>query len=85
MISIRISNNTLNIDTGNFKGDVEEVRKELQAFANKNSIKYSGFRGYGTLTVNEVKHAITPYGIDIEMMLEFCGLENPAPTNHFGF
>ncbi|WP_133134236.1 hypothetical protein [Legionella santicrucis] len=74
-------NRTLNIDVGDFKGDVDEVKAQLQAYADKNKIEFSGFRGYGTLTVNGVKHNITPYGIDIPMMLEFFGFPNSTLSN----
>jgi len=74
-MSIKIKDNTINLDKGSFAGDVALAIKSIQAFCDQNTVtSASQGHGWGSLTVNGVKHAITPYGIDIAMMLKFCNL-----------
>ncbi len=76
-LDIRLqSGNGIELEKGNFEGDIQNAMTYLQTFCadpqNTISIRSRG-RGYGTVTVNGVDHSYTPYGIDLKMMLEFCG------------
>lgn len=74
------SGNTINLEKGDFNGSVSKAMTYLQDFCNhaKNTVTIESFgHGYGKLTVNDQKHDITPYGIDIKMMLNFCGGKSP--------
>jgi hypothetical protein len=72
-IDLKIHGDTLNIDIGEYKGDISKAEKYLKEFCAKNKVEYSS-RGHGggTLTVNGENHRITPFGIDLDMMLKFC-------------
>lgn len=75
----RTKNVCVNIfDFGNFPGDVDAACEAIQAFADKaeNTISSKSHGGgYGEIIVNGKKHNYTPYGIDVPMMLKFCGLD----------
>ncbi|WP_454780224.1 hypothetical protein [Legionella sp. WA2022007384] len=80
-IQIAIKNTKLNIDKGNFDGRLEAAQEAIQAFADQNEIIYQSHgHGYGSLSVNSVAHSITPYGIDVSMMLQFCGINESELT-----
>lgn len=81
MIHITLKNNKLNIDKGHFEGSLEAAEEAIQSFADKNDITYESHgHGYGTLSINGIKHGITPYGIDVPMMLEFCSIDASTLT-----
>lgn len=77
-VDIKITNGkTLTVEQGSFVGDREMARELIQDFCVKNTVTYQSHgHGYGALTVNDANHNITPYGIDLPMMLEFCGIKN---------
>jgi hypothetical protein len=76
-MSIKIPNNTLYLNRGTFKGNVVKAIQEIQTYCNINNVEIqSRGHGYATLIINEKNHSITPYGIDILMMLEFCNFES---------
>lgn len=78
----KVAGHTLNIDQGNFSGDLEKARKAIQSFVDKNTFTYKSHgHGYGTLTVNGKDHHINPYGVDISMMFEFCGIDESEFTS----
>lgn len=73
--SIRIKDDSLNIDKGYFTGNLKKAQKAIQAFVDKNIFTYESMRDYGTLTINGIDHDITPYGVDVFMMLQFCNID----------
>jgi hypothetical protein len=75
-LKLKIANNSINLEKGDFTGNVSKAMAALQEFCNQNKVKYDslGF-GYGELYINDTLHEINPYGIDIEMMLRFCGMK----------
>lgn len=67
-------NNYLNIDLTNFTGDVDAAMTFVQDFCDTHKVSYKSYgHGYADLIIDGVTHDITPYGIDISMMIEFCG------------
>ncbi|QLZ67870.1 hypothetical protein FOLKNPGA_00644 [Legionella sp. PC1000] len=81
MIHIKIKNTQLNINKGHFEGSLGAAEEAIQSFADQNEITYKSLgHGYGTLTVQGVNHQITPYGIDISMMLEYCNIDESELT-----
>lgn len=78
-VAIHIKNKKLNIQQGTFDGDLELAREAIQSFADTNELTYQSFgHGYGCLTVNGAQHHTNPYGIDMLMMLEFCGIDKSS-------
>ena len=52
-----------------------QLKRQFKLLQIRNELTYQSLgRGYGSLSVNSVVHSITPYGIDISMMLQFCGI-----------
>lgn len=78
-LSLQFSNSEgVNLELGNFRGNVSNAMKYLQDFCNSNVVEIESYgRDYGALFVNGQKHSYTPYGIDLKMMLEFCGGKTP--------
>jgi hypothetical protein len=74
-LSVHLKNGeTINLEKGSFNGDVSKAMNYLQDFSSHAKMEiYSYGHGYGNLIINGQKHRITPYGIDIEMMLRLCG------------
>lgn len=64
----------INLEKGKFNGDVSKAMIYLQDFCSQAIAKSNSYGwGYGELIINGQKHSLTPYGIDIDMMLSFCG------------
>lgn len=81
IIQITIKNTKLHINKGDFEGSFGTAEEAIQAFADNHQITYKSLgHGYGTLCVQGVEHSITPYGIDISMMLKFCGIDESTLT-----
>lgn len=77
--TLNINNDTINLAKGNFQGNVSDAMNYLQDFCTKNTIRYQSLGlGYGKLFVNQKLHNITPYGIDLKMMLRYCGNKKPS-------
>lgn len=75
--SIAIQGATINLEVGNFKGNVPQAIDVIQKFCGENNVRIESIgHGYNELHVNDQCHDLTPYGIDIEMMLGFCGFNN---------
>ncbi|AWN73299.1 hypothetical protein LEAN103870_09495 [Legionella anisa] len=80
-IHIKVKNTQLSIDKGHFEGSLGAAEEAIQFFADQNEITYKSLgHGYGILTVQGMNHHITPYGIDISMMLEFCNIDESKLT-----
>ncbi len=79
-IILRLQNGApLPLKKGTFQGNIENATAYLQGFCNQNPVTYNHFGlGYMDLVVNNQPHDITPYGVDIEMMLQYCGGKTPA-------
>lgn len=80
---INIRDNKIGVSKGNYKGDVSQALGFIQGFCDKNHVKMESYgRGYNVLYINDQPHDITPYGIDLNMMIEFCGgnPDNLKPT-----
>ncbi|NNM59754.1 MAG: hypothetical protein HKM04_08065 [Legionellales bacterium] len=86
--------NTLGIDKGQYQGNVTEAIKKIEEFCADPAItiEMKSMRGYGTMTISNANngysasHSYNPYGIDIEMMLNYIELANaPEPNSSFRF
>jgi hypothetical protein len=76
ILKIKIKDSFLSIEQGSFDGDTDKAQEAIQAFVDLHEVtQKSGGHGYGTLTVDGTPHSITPYGIDISMMLAFCKID----------
>lgn len=79
MFSIQLRNaGTLNLENGKFEGDKAKARTAIEKFTldPQNTFAYESLGwGYATLTINETKYDITPYGIDFQMMLRWCDID----------
>ncbi|KTD58875.1 hypothetical protein [Legionella shakespearei] len=74
----------IGIDKGQFTGDVDKALDAIRAFCANNRIKINSFGfGYADLIIEDKTHSLTPYGVDIDMMLGFCGIDL-TPTNNAG-
>ena len=76
-VDIRFGNeqNTLGISTGQFAGNVDQAISAIRAFSSRHDIKIvSEGYGWNELTIEEKTYSLGPYGIDIDMMLKFCGI-----------
>ncbi len=72
--SIKTTAGEINIENGNFSGDIAAACAFIQAECDKTTIGYESFgHGYGELTIGGKKYDISPYGIDINMMLGYFG------------
>lgn len=74
-LSVKFQNGEIvNLEKGKFNGNVSKAMAYLQDFCSHTTAESNSYGcGYGDLIINGQKHDITPYGIDIEMMLRFCG------------
>ncbi|QMT59283.1 hypothetical protein [Legionella sp. PC997] len=80
-IQIKIENTHLNIDRGSFEGSIGAAEEAIQSFADHHEISYKSLgHGNATLIVQGMEHGITPYGIDISMMLKFCNIDESQLT-----
>lgn len=75
-----VSGDTIYLEKGDsFDGSVPKAMAYLQDFCNENTIEIESLAGgYGYLTVNGETHKFTPYGINVKMMLEYCGNKKPT-------
>ncbi|WP_392537921.1 hypothetical protein [Legionella sp. 227] len=84
-IRIAVKNTYLNVEKGQFEGSLELAQEAIQAFLDKNVATYTAYgQGFGLLQINDATHDITPYGIDIPMMLEFCGIDQSTLSKQMG-
>ena len=71
-MSITIKNDIIYLNDSN--PCIENINK-IQEFCNNNSVEIESLGyGYAILKINDNKYDITPYGIDIPMMIKFCKL-----------
>jgi hypothetical protein len=71
--------NEININLGDYTGDLSQAKETIQAFCNQNEVTYTGLGiGYATLTVNGQPRELTPYHIDIKMILDIVAKHSPA-------
>ena len=65
----------LGVDQGDFNGDIPKAEKFIQDFCSTNEVvdRSDGYGGWGDLTINGKTHETTPYGVDLNMMIEYCG------------
>ena len=74
--------NSIGIEKGQFRGDVEQAIKAIQAFANDkaNKISMESFgHGYGSITINGKENDYSRTGIDILEMLRLCNIKLEEP------
>lgn len=72
--SIKIKNNSINVTKGDFTGNIPSAIDFIQDFYKKKTVEIKSFGyGYGELKVDGKVHHINPYGIDLNMMISFCG------------
>ncbi|MCW8399735.1 hypothetical protein OQJ26_13140 [Legionella sp. PATHC038] len=84
-IRIALKNSYLNVEKGEFEGSLELAQEAIQAFLDKNVATYTAYgQGFGLLQINDATREITPYGIDIPMMLEFCGIDQSTLSTQMG-
>ncbi|HTM63097.1 MAG TPA: hypothetical protein VL360_01195 [Gammaproteobacteria bacterium] len=75
---INANRSRLYLNFANFSGDEQAAVTFVQDFCNNHDVRCESYgHGYGELIVDGKSHDITPYGIDLTMMLEFCG-RNPS-------
>lgn len=75
-ISFDDKKNKIGIDRGTFTGDVDEALGAIRAFCANHRIKINSFGyGYADLIIEDETHSLNPYGVDIAMMLGFCGID----------
>ena len=67
--------NTVGVEADETQFDIAKAKQVIQDFCAKNDIELiSQGHGYGEILINnQHKDDITPYGIDLKMMLEYCG------------
>ena len=79
----------LNLEIGDYLYDLERTKKAIEAFTMnpENTITYSGLGGgYAELMINGKTNAVTPYGISITTMLQWCGIDkNSLATPEMAF
>jgi len=69
--NVKIKNDTLGIDHGTFQGDSKKALAFIQTFCNSNDVRSEPYgHDYGSLFINDKAHAISPYGIDLNMMIK---------------
>ncbi|KTC82578.1 hypothetical protein Lche_0258 [Legionella cherrii] len=84
-IRIALSNTYLYLEKGQFEGSLELAQEAIQDFLDKNAATYTAYgQGFGLLQINDGRRDITPYGIDIPMMLEFCGIDQSTLSTQMG-
>lgn len=75
------SENEININLGDFTGNLSEARDKIQTFCNEHEVKYEGLGiGYANLYVDGKVKDITPYHIDVIMMLNIVDENSPEST-----
>ncbi len=73
--------NELNINLGEYKGSLSEARATIQEFCNQYEVIYKGLGlGYANLYIDGQVHELTPYHIDINMMLEIIAKQRAEPV-----
>jgi len=71
--------NEININLGNYTGNLPQAKETIQAFCNQYEVRYEGLgMGYATLSVNGQSKDLTPYHIDINMMLDLIKQHTPS-------
>lgn len=61
------------VDANAGQYDIEKATPVIEDFCVKNHIKVTSFEyGYGEILINDKLYHISPYGIDLKMMLEWC-------------
>lgn len=74
--------NKIGIDKGTYNGDVDKALDAIRAFCANHRIKINSFGyGYADLIIEDKICQLTPYGVDITMMLEFCGIDLTSANN----
>jgi hypothetical protein len=75
-ISYEDNKNKIGIDKGQYSGDVEKAIDAIKSFCATHEIKMvSHGWGYNDLIIEDKTHSLTPYGVDIQMMLDFCSID----------
>jgi hypothetical protein len=74
-INFKLQNgNSINVEKQNFKGNLFDATSYIQNYCNTNDVTMKSLGwGYGVLKINGKEHSINRYGIDLKMMIEFCG------------
>ena len=74
---INIGNDYVNIDHGNFSGDVDSAVNFINDFCSKNNVTFEAFPTlgdrYGKLIINNARHNVGANGIDLKSMIRWCG------------
>ena len=66
--------NSINVEKQAFKGNLFNATSYIQNFCSNNNVTIRSLgHGYSVLKINGKEHSINPYGIDLKMMIEFCG------------
>jgi hypothetical protein len=73
-----ISNDKIEVDVLDanppFVGDYRRAVEFVSTFLKTNTFKVISYgRGFGKIIVNKEQHGLNPYGIDLNMMVGFCG------------
>ena len=72
-MTIKITNDILHLNINDCL-DLNAIQN-IQTFCNKNIVEVENLgHGYSILKINGKNYDITPFGIDVDMMLKFCEL-----------
>lgn len=77
MLTVQINKlDTLTLNKGDFSGDITKAKQAIEEFARKNQLDFEAEdHGCTILTINGEDYPIDRNGIDISMMLDYCGID----------
>lgn len=77
-LGLRLQGGNIVLNKGKFRGNVFNAMTYLRDFCDNNNVTVESLGSdYFNLSINGVIHGLDPGGIDITMMLEYCGRKNP--------